>query len=134
MCICCICGWSHGSLHNAWFPDPQWLPPVSEANMSSDSNYVLNPRKGTQSMKGRLSREIGGGGGEAQRCFLWDTNMLLTHCVKLHVLSEIISHFSNLTFLNADQRPPLQRLPHMEIYPIHNYQTQTLLWMPRSAC
>ena len=27
-----------------------------------------------------------------------------------------------------------QRLPYLAIYPIHRHQTQTLLWMPRSAC
>jgi hypothetical protein len=27
-----------------------------------------------------------------------------------------------------------QRLPYVAIYPIHSHQTQTLLWMPRSAC
>jgi hypothetical protein len=27
-----------------------------------------------------------------------------------------------------------QRLSHLEIHPIYRYQTQTLLWMPRSAC
>jgi hypothetical protein len=27
-----------------------------------------------------------------------------------------------------------QRLPHLGIHPIYNHQTQTLLWMPRSAC
>jgi hypothetical protein len=26
-----------------------------------------------------------------------------------------------------------QRLPHLEIHPIYSHQTQTLLWMPRSA-
>ena len=28
----------------------------------------------------------------------------------------------------------IQRLPHLGIHPIYNHQTQTLLWMPRSAC
>ena len=28
----------------------------------------------------------------------------------------------------------IQRLPHLGIHPIYCYQTQTLLWMPRSAC
>ena len=28
----------------------------------------------------------------------------------------------------------IQRLPHLGIRPIYRYQTQTLLWMPRSAC
>ena len=27
-----------------------------------------------------------------------------------------------------------QRLSHLRIHPIYSYQTQTLLWMPRSAC
>jgi hypothetical protein len=27
-----------------------------------------------------------------------------------------------------------QRLPHLGIHPTYSYQTQTLLWMPRSAC
>jgi hypothetical protein len=27
-----------------------------------------------------------------------------------------------------------QRLSQLGIHPIYNYQTQTLLWMPRSAC
>jgi hypothetical protein len=26
------------------------------------------------------------------------------------------------------------RLPHLRIHPIYSYQTQTLLWMPTSAC
>ena len=28
----------------------------------------------------------------------------------------------------------IQRLPHLEIHPIYNHQTQTLLWMPTRAC
>jgi hypothetical protein len=28
----------------------------------------------------------------------------------------------------------IQRLSHLEIHPIYSYKTQTLLWMPRSAC
>ena len=28
----------------------------------------------------------------------------------------------------------IQRLPHLGIHPIYSHQTQTLLWMPRSAC
>ena len=28
----------------------------------------------------------------------------------------------------------IQRLPHLGIHPIYSYQTQTLLWMPTSAC
>jgi hypothetical protein len=28
----------------------------------------------------------------------------------------------------------IQRLLLMGIHPIHNHQTQTLLWMPKSAC
>jgi hypothetical protein len=28
----------------------------------------------------------------------------------------------------------IQRLPHLEIQPKHSYQSQTLLWMPTSAC
>jgi hypothetical protein len=28
----------------------------------------------------------------------------------------------------------IQRLPYLGIHPIYSYQTQTLLWMPRSAC
>ena len=28
----------------------------------------------------------------------------------------------------------IQRLSHLGIHPIYSYQTQTLLWMPRSAC
>ena len=28
----------------------------------------------------------------------------------------------------------IQRLLHLEINPIYNYQTQTLLWMPTTAC
>jgi hypothetical protein len=27
----------------------------------------------------------------------------------------------------------IQRLPHLEIHPIHSLKTQTLLWMPTSA-
>jgi hypothetical protein len=29
---------------------------------------------------------------------------------------------------------PIQRLTHLGIYPIYSQQTQTLLWMPTSAC
>jgi hypothetical protein len=28
----------------------------------------------------------------------------------------------------------IHRLSHLSIHPIYNHQTQTLLWMPRSAC
>ena len=28
----------------------------------------------------------------------------------------------------------IQRLPHLWIHPINNHQTQTLLWMPTTAC
>jgi hypothetical protein len=28
----------------------------------------------------------------------------------------------------------IQRLPHLGIHSIYNHQTQTLLWMPKSAC
>ena len=28
----------------------------------------------------------------------------------------------------------IQRLPHLGIHPIYSYQTQTILWMPVSAC
>jgi hypothetical protein len=28
----------------------------------------------------------------------------------------------------------IQRLFHLGIHPIYNHQTQTLLWMPASAC
>jgi hypothetical protein len=28
----------------------------------------------------------------------------------------------------------IQRLPHLEIHPIHRHQTWKLLWMPRSDC
>jgi hypothetical protein len=28
----------------------------------------------------------------------------------------------------------IQRLPHLGIHHIYSYQTQTLLWMPTSAC
>ena len=28
----------------------------------------------------------------------------------------------------------IQRLPHLGIHPINNYQTQTLFWMPTRAC
>jgi hypothetical protein len=28
----------------------------------------------------------------------------------------------------------IQRLPHLRIHPIYNHQTQTLFWMPTSAC
>ena len=28
----------------------------------------------------------------------------------------------------------VQRLSHLGIHPIYSHQTQTLLWMPRSAC
>jgi hypothetical protein len=27
----------------------------------------------------------------------------------------------------------IQRLPHLRIHPIYSYQTQTLLWIPKSA-
>jgi hypothetical protein len=28
----------------------------------------------------------------------------------------------------------IMRLPHLGIHPTYSHQTQTLLWMPRSAC
>ena len=28
----------------------------------------------------------------------------------------------------------IQRLPHLESHSIYRHQTQTVLWMPRSAC
>ena len=28
----------------------------------------------------------------------------------------------------------IKRLPYLEIHPIYSHQTQTLFWMPRSAC
>jgi hypothetical protein len=28
----------------------------------------------------------------------------------------------------------IQRLPHLGIHPIYSSQTQTLFWMPKSAC
>jgi hypothetical protein len=28
----------------------------------------------------------------------------------------------------------IQRIPHLGIHPIYNQKTQTLLWMPTSAC
>jgi hypothetical protein len=28
----------------------------------------------------------------------------------------------------------IQRMTHLGIHPIYNHQTQTLLWMPTSAC
>jgi hypothetical protein len=28
----------------------------------------------------------------------------------------------------------IQRLPHLGIHPIFSHQTQTVLWMPKSAC
>jgi hypothetical protein len=28
----------------------------------------------------------------------------------------------------------IQKLPHLQIHPINNHQTQTLLWMPIRAC
>jgi hypothetical protein len=32
------------------------------------------------------------------------------------------------------ERKIIQRLSHLGIHPIYNYQTQTLFLMPRSAC
>jgi hypothetical protein len=32
------------------------------------------------------------------------------------------------------ERMTIQRLSHLEIHPIYSHQTQTLLWMPTSAC
>ena len=32
------------------------------------------------------------------------------------------------------ERKAIQRLPHLGIHPIYSYQTQTPLWIPRSAC
>jgi hypothetical protein len=28
----------------------------------------------------------------------------------------------------------IQRLPHLGIHPIHSYQTQILLWIPKCSC
>jgi hypothetical protein len=35
---------------------------------------------------------------------------------------------------SATEGKTIQRLPHLGIHPIYNHQTQTLLWMPTSAC
>jgi hypothetical protein len=32
------------------------------------------------------------------------------------------------------ERKAIQKLPHLGIHPIYSHQTQTLLWMPTSAC
>jgi hypothetical protein len=32
------------------------------------------------------------------------------------------------------ERKVIQSLSHLGIHPIYSYQTQTLLWMPTSAC
>jgi hypothetical protein len=32
------------------------------------------------------------------------------------------------------ERMTIQRLPHMRIHPKYRHQTQTLLWIPTSAC
>jgi hypothetical protein len=32
------------------------------------------------------------------------------------------------------EKKTIQRLPHLGILPISSHQTQTVLWMPRSAC
>jgi hypothetical protein len=32
------------------------------------------------------------------------------------------------------QGKAIQELSHIKIHPIYRYQTQTLLWMPRSTC
>jgi hypothetical protein len=32
------------------------------------------------------------------------------------------------------ERKAMQRLSHLGIQPIYSYQTQTILWMPTSAC
>jgi hypothetical protein len=32
------------------------------------------------------------------------------------------------------ERKAMQRLPHLGLHPIYSYQTETLLWIPRSAC
>jgi hypothetical protein len=37
-------------------------------------------------------------------------------------------------FGTETERKATQKLPHLKIYPIYRHQTQTLLWMSRSAC
>ena len=32
------------------------------------------------------------------------------------------------------ERKIIQRLPHLVIHPIYSHKTQTLLWIPTSAC
>jgi hypothetical protein len=37
-------------------------------------------------------------------------------------------------FRAETERMIIQRLPCLRIHPIYNHQTQTLLWIPSSAC
>ena len=44
-----------------------------------------------------------------------------------------MEEFSETKFGAETEGMTIHRLPHLEIHPIYNHQTQTLLWMPTRA-
>jgi hypothetical protein len=58
-----------------------------------------------------------------------DTSVLLKRGIKIAMGGDTETMFGAETEGKA-----IQRMPHLGIHPIYSYQTQTLLWMPTSAC
>jgi hypothetical protein len=58
-----------------------------------------------------------------------DTSVLLRRGIKISIGGNMETKFGPET-----EGKVIQRLPHLEIYHIYRHQTQTLLWLPRSAC
>ena len=57
-----------------------------------------------------------------------DTSVLLRRGNKIHI--------EGITEANCEaeiEGMNIEKLPYLGIHPIHNHQTQTLLWMPTSA-
>ena len=58
-----------------------------------------------------------------------DTSVLLRRGNKIHMEGDTETKYGAETEGKA-----IQRLLHLGIHPIYSYQTETLLWMPTSAC
>ena len=58
-----------------------------------------------------------------------DTSILLRKGNKI-----LMEEVTETKFGAETEGVTIQRLPHLGIHPKGNYQTQTLLWMPTSAC
>ena len=46
----------------------------------------------------------------------------------------LMGEYSETKYRAETEGKAIQRLPHLGSHPIYSHQTQTLLWMPRSAC